>query len=232
MILRVICVAIALLVASPSFAATVTTAVDTTERDGSTGSVTSTVTGATFGTAFSGRVLCVLLGSAVGNLTSSATIAGVSAVVTNFSGGVISIACALVPTGTSGSIVVTYPSADQAISLAVISVSGAVNASPSATLTSGVGGNLAVSAGGSIIALVFKNTAGAGTWSGLPTVYVTNTNILGAGLVGSGAGLDSSTSQTVTIGYSGGNSIVAVALSPSGGGGGSTTRRSLTGVGN
>jgi|GEM_PF-5398456 len=138
--------------------------VDNATRTGSTGT-TSTVSGASFGTAAADRVLVVAYGAGANTDPSACTIGGVSATLTNITGAGIGIASAVVPTGTSGNIVFTLPSSDTVFTNGVVALSGAANATPSDTIAVIAGsGNIDVGAGGSLVAFSFAS--GAGSWTG------------------------------------------------------------------
>lgn len=190
--------------------------VDNATRTGSNGT-TSTITGAAFGTAFAGRVLVVAWASfSVGLDPTACTIGGVSATIVKITGSGQGLASAVVPTGTSGNIVFTYASADTAVSNGVVALTGAANATPSATIAVlSSSSTINVGAGGSLVA--FALAGSAGTWTGA-TGLRTDTS-LGATL--STASFDNSGGAITgrTVSYSGGLGLVAAAFTAAGGGG-------------
>lgn len=140
--------------------------VDNATRTGSNGT-TSTITGAAFGTAFAGRVLVVPWASFGAGLDPTAiTIGGVAATIQSSAGLATGLAYAVVPTGTSGNIVFTYPSADTAVVNGVVALTGAANATASATITNGGSGSgtINIGAGGSLVASSIALSTG--TWTG------------------------------------------------------------------
>lgn len=143
-------------------------AVDTTEIDGTSGT-TSTITGVSFGTAFAGRVICVMLYSATSNPPTSVTIAGITANVTSGSATGDFIASAVVPTGTSGNVVATFAASDQMNSTGAVALTGAASAIPTASNNVAAGSNsIDVPAGGTVLAFASNYPATtAGTWSGV-----------------------------------------------------------------
>lgn len=186
-------------------------AVDTTNRPGSTGT-TSTITGVQFGSAFAGRVIAVAV--LVATAPSSVTIGGVSATVTG-SAAAGYLFSAVVSTGTSGDVVVSLPSSDQATSLGAFALTGAANATPSDSIVddSSGSGNIDVSAGGCVVA--FSAGFSAGSWTGATELFE-----YAAGITVSGASFDNGGGALTNraVSYSTGILLVAAAFDADAGG--------------
>lgn len=194
--------------------AVISSLADSTIRTGSTG-VTSTISGITTGTPSLGRVNCVFffvvtngdtikIYSATFNGVPAGTIAGSPA-----NGGVY-IACAVNPSGTTGSLVVTMSASSSVTSDGAVSVTGASGSAPlfnPVENNTGGSGTISVAAGGSIIG--YSGAASAGAWTGLTQLMAWNANgDTIAALNNSGS------AQDLSIGYSTGAGLTALSFSP------------------
>lgn len=219
---------------SPSYAQVTSALVDNAVLSSSTGT-TATITGATFGSAFSGRVIIVpYLANSTGFDAATEVINSVSATLVNNTGNGVGFGYAVVPSGTSGNVAFTFigGGSDRVAAGGVYALTGAAG-TVSATIVNGVGGTgiINVPAGGSVFAYSLSNT-GAGTWIGATALF-TGTDPF-TGLIISCATFDNSGGALTArpISYSTGALLTAAAFDagtppPSNGG----TYRSLTGVG-
>lgn len=198
--------------------------VDSTIRNGSSGT-TSTVTGVQFGTAFSGRVVCVcfFVNSFSRNPT-SVTIGGVTATrVGSIGNAYMFIASAVVPTGTSGNVVATFAASDQIVIEGVVALTGAANATPADTIDIEESpGSIDVGAGGCIVA--YATSSGSGAWNGVSQLMAANVNGNSIGSFDNSGGALTNRS----VGYDTGFNLVAAAFDASGGGGGGVTANPTT----
>lgn len=186
--------------------------VDSTTRNGSTGT-TSTVTGVQFGSAFAGRVICVFF--YCNNFTqnpTAVTIGGVSATRTGtFDGAGILMASAVVPTGTSGSVVATFSSSDQAVCVGAVALTGAASGTPSDTINTDSGpGQIDVGAGGCIVA--YGGGGGSGSWTGCSSLVTLGDDSIGS-FDNAGGALTNR-----TVGYESGFNVTAAAFDEDAGG--------------
>lgn len=193
--------------------------VDDATRTGSSGT-TSTVSSASFGSAFAGRVLVVAMLSNAA-VISAVTIGGVSATLTRVAsvpGGIgdLCLASAVVPTGTSGNIVATLSTSDNIITNGVVALTGASSATPSDTITNGSGGsgNIDVGGGGSIVS--FTVSIGSGSWTGVTDLRTDNS--LGAPITTAAFDNSGGALTNRAVSYSGSSSqgMVAAAFEASG----------------
>jgi len=200
-------------------AAVTSALVDSTLRTSNNGT-TATVTGVQFGTAFAGRVIVISWSTSAYNerIPTAITIGGVSATImsTTGAGGYpgFGIAYAVVPTGTSGSVVFTFSVADTVDIFSAVALTGAASATASDTISNSTGasGNIDVGAGGCIVAFGGDGT----TWTGVTALATDTTyfNLSTAKFDNSGGAL---TNRAVS--YSGGGFLLAAAFDASGGGG-------------
>ncbi|HJY05363.1 MAG TPA: hypothetical protein VJ323_03555, partial [Bryobacteraceae bacterium] len=194
--------------------------VDSTERVGASGT-TSTVTGTTWGTAGTGRVLIdAYIKADFTNPITSGSIGGISGVVTDGGVSALGLISAVVAAGTSGNVVSTQGASDQLYSEFVVALTGAASATPTDTIvnTSGGSGNIDVPAGGCVVA--YAIAGGSGTWTGATGV---GTHVGVGGATYSVATFDNAGGALTNraISYSTGVGLVVAAFDAGGGGGGS-----------
>jgi hypothetical protein len=191
--------------------------VDNATRTSSTGT-SPTVTGAGFGSAFAGRVLVVEWASIdLGTAPTAATIGGVSATIIGT--GLLGLAAAVVPSGTSGNIVFTTSSSDTIVTNGVVALTGAANATPSDTIVNyaGASGNIDVGAAGALVAFAYNNPPPDGAWTGATGLRTDSS--LGAAL--STASFDNGGGALTNraVSYSTGLALIAAAFDADAGGG-------------
>jgi hypothetical protein len=176
-----------------------------------------TASGLTFGTAAADRmvVACIKLDGASGPAT-AVTIGGVSAteiVACNQSDQYLSIWAAMVPTGTSGDVVVTFSGSAGRSVVSTYAVYGRSNVTAHATVTdvaSPFSQNLAVPAGGVAIGALENSAMASATWTGLTEDY-DNTVSTGRGMSTASAASAAASTITVAATPSGGTAIMAAA---------------------
>lgn len=191
----------------------VPSAADTVGRIASGTTTTQTVTGVLFGSAFSNRVIVVVLNTDT-LTTPTVTVGGISATVSGSTATQLFIASAIVPTGTSGTVVINGTGMTGGGTFGVFSLAGAANATQfdSAFTASGGSVNIDSPADGAIVAVAFSNTS-PGIWTGATQNWV-DTSL---GPTVSGASYASSSSVTARlISYSTGVNMSAASFSPSG----------------
>lgn len=186
--------------------------VDSTFRTGNTGT-TSTITGALFGTAFAGRVLVASYASQNGNLPTACTIGGVAATVQDTGGG-IGLAYCVNPTGTSGNIVFTFAAADEAVTNAVVALTGANSATPPSggTISNNSTGSGTINAPANGAMVAFSLGTAAGSWTGA-TVLI-DANHSGAQFSTASFANSSGAISGHSVSYSTGFALVAASFSP------------------
>lgn len=129
-----------------------------------------------FGTASADRYIVVAASTEDGGAITSATIGGISAtiLVQRTSGSVTAaLLIALVPTGTTGDVVVNFTGTSDHHGVAVWSVTGMPSATPLDTdsNTTGSGLTLTSQVGGLVFAATAYSDAATTTWSGATEVY-------------------------------------------------------------
>ena len=189
------------------------TVVDTSLLTGSTGT-TSTITGATFGTAFSDRVIVVAINMDGSEGITALTIGGVSAELFGQTGGTY-VGSAVVPTGTTGNIVATLTGTDAIHVIGILSLSGAANATQfdAANNATFATDNITITVPASGSAVISGVTASGGTWTNA-TAAATDTSL---GFVMTSAYFDNaggSTSRTFTLNGGGFFVLTGASFSP------------------
>lgn len=192
--------------ATQTFPAVTTALVDSTIRTGSTGT-TSTISGLVV---TPGAVNCVFFSVTAAATIRSAVLGGspaIPSVGSTVNGAYI--ACAMISSGTTASLVLTLSTSAHGTSDGVVAVSNADGANYSFAINapSSGSGTIAVPANGAVIA--YSGGASAGTWTGATQLLAYNANGDTIAALNSSSAVDSR-----TVSYSTGAVLVALAFSP------------------